>query len=220
VDGLAAVVVAGGRGTRFGGGDKPGTPVGGVPMLLRVLEATAGCAPRIVVGPWREGLPADVRCVREEPPGGGPVAALAAALPLVDADLVALLAADLPALTGAVVESLATAVATADGALLVDDDGRRQLLCGVWRVGALRAEVERLGDPAGQSMRRLTQRLAVVEVSVPAGAGLPVWFDIDTREDLAVADAARLPVDRAEPPGMVDDGPDDSRGNGAHRLDQ
>ena len=81
----AAIVLAGGRASRFGGGDKPGAVVGGVPMVARVLDAVGSCSPRILVGPVRDGVPGGVRQVREEPAGGGPVAALAAALPLVDA---------------------------------------------------------------------------------------------------------------------------------------
>jgi len=46
-------------------------------MLDRVLAAAARADPRVVVGPPRPGLV----CVREEPPGSGPVAAIAAGEP-------------------------------------------------------------------------------------------------------------------------------------------
>src|SRR6185369_12958626 len=96
-------------------------------------------------------------------------------------ELVALLAADLPYLTGAAVEALAGAVdaGSADGAVYVDDAGRRQLLCGVWRAVALVGAAAALGDPAGRSMRALVGRLDVVECRAPVSA-TPPWYDCDT----------------------------------------
>ncbi|GIJ29010.1 hypothetical protein Vqi01_41720 [Micromonospora qiuiae] len=90
----------------MGGRDKPGLPVGGVPMRERVLAEVADASPRILVGPGP--APAGVRLTREVPPGGGPVAAIAAGLALLDADVpaVALLAADLPLLTRSAVGEL------------------------------------------------------------------------------------------------------------------
>ena len=82
---------------------------------------------------------------REEPAGGGPVAATAAGLALLPpgTTVVALLAADLPLLTGAAVDVLLDG-STAEsgprgvgGVYLLDDRGRRQPLCGVWRVPPL-----------------------------------------------------------------------------------
>ncbi|NES16387.1 MULTISPECIES: molybdenum cofactor guanylyltransferase [Micromonospora] len=191
----AAVVLSGGTARRMGGVDKPARPVGGRPMLHRVLAAVADAEPRLVVGPAGP-VPDGVRVTREEPPGGGPVAATAAGLALLDpgTPTVALLAADLPLLTPAAVVDLRRALdgSTADGACYVDDDGRRQQLCGVWRVAALRAAVERLaaerdGSVDGAPVRRLLAGLAVREVSW-SGSGPPPWFDCDTDEDVRRAE--------------------------------
>lgn len=170
-------------------------PVAGVPMLDRVLAAVEGAALRIVVGPPREGLPTGVRTVREEPPGAGPAAATAAALDLVPRAaseegpaLVGLFAADLPYLTVEGVGVLVAAVEEdVDGAVFVDGRGKRQLLCGVWRAGALRDAVERLGPAAGRSMRAVLDGLDVVEVEW-TGSGPAPYFDCDTEEDLRRAD--------------------------------
>jgi molybdopterin-guanine dinucleotide biosynthesis protein A len=183
---LAAVVLAGGRARRFGGRDKPMVAVGGVPMVQRVLAATqaAGAASSVVVGPVRAGLPVGVPVVREEPPGGGPVAAAAAGLAaLADHhDVVALLAGDLPWLTAEAIERLVNALGPKDGAVFVDQDGRRQVLCGVWRIGALRDAIRRMDDTNGGSMRRLTEGLDVVEVRWEGDR--PPYFDCDTEDDL------------------------------------
>ncbi|WP_018254979.1 molybdenum cofactor guanylyltransferase [Salinispora mooreana] len=200
----AAVVLAGGAARRMDGVDKPARPVGGRPMRDRVLAAVADAAPRILVGP-AAGAPADVLITRESPPGGGPVAAAAAGLDRIpaDVDLVALLAADLPLFTRDAVRELldqldgergggqpAAGPGGIDGVCFVDDTGRRQPLCGVWRVAPLRAAFTRLVTQrplAGASLRVLLHGLAVREVPW-RGDGPPPWFDCDTDEDLRRAE--------------------------------
>ncbi|MEW2377262.1 NTP transferase domain-containing protein [Micromonospora sp. NPDC047812] len=213
MDAYAAVVLAGGAARRMGGVDKPARTVGGLPMRDRVLAAVADAAPRVLVGPPGP-VPAGVRVTREEPPGGGPVAAAAAGLALLDpgTPLVALLAADLPLLTRAAVGELLDRLdAGHDGACYVDGDGRRQTLCGVWRVATLRAALDRLAAEraarpadgpteragrqpdgsaaplAGAPIRALLAGLRVREVPW-SGAGPPPWFDCDTDEDVRRAE--------------------------------
>ncbi|MEV4522588.1 NTP transferase domain-containing protein [Micromonospora tulbaghiae] len=110
--GYAAILLAGGAARRMGGVDKPARAVGGRPMLHRVLDAVADADQRIVVGSSGP-LPKGVRTAREEPPGGGPVAATAAGLAWLDpgTTTVAVLAADLPLLTAAAVAELRRALA-------------------------------------------------------------------------------------------------------------
>jgi molybdenum cofactor guanylyltransferase len=192
----AAVVLAGGAGRRLGGPTKPTLPVGDIPMLDLVLTAVADATVRVVVGPptLAGGLPAGVLLTCEHPPGGGPVAATAAGLAMAAGagPLVALLAADMPFLTPTAVNRLRAAItSTVDGALYVDRDGRRQLLCGLWRVDAVRARLAALGDPTGRSMHELVTGLAVAELAWPA-AGPPPWYDCDTDTDLAQARAIAL----------------------------
>ncbi|MBP1786303.1 molybdopterin-guanine dinucleotide biosynthesis protein A [Micromonospora sp. HB375] len=222
--GYAAVVLAGGAARRMGGVDKPARPVGGRPMLHRVLAAVADADQRIVVGPSGP-VPDGVRTTREEPPGGGPVAAIAAGLALLDpgTTTVALLAADLPLLTAAAVTELRRALDTPAAerehdraaererepaaerastlpprgptvalACYVDGDGRRQQLCAVWRLPALRAALDRLaatrgGTLDGAPVRGLLTGVAVREVSW-SGSGPPPWFDCDTDEDVRRAE--------------------------------
>ncbi|MFF5172290.1 molybdenum cofactor guanylyltransferase [Micromonospora sp. NPDC000089] len=196
----AAVVLAGGAARRMGGRDKPALPVAGRPMRDRVLAAVADAAPRVLVGPAP--ALADVLSTREQPPGGGPVAAAAAGLALLPpgTTTVALLAADLPLLTreaiGALLEAAGPGSAPdgpiPDGACFLDDDGRRQPLCGVWRVAPLRAALDRIagrrgGTLDGAAMRELLSELAVREVAW-RGAGPPPWFDCDTDSDVRRAE--------------------------------
>jgi molybdopterin-guanine dinucleotide biosynthesis protein A len=179
-----AVVLAGGRSRRMSVEDKTRLVVGGVPLLDRVLAACAGAASRVVVGDQRPSAVA-VTWTRESPVGGGPAAAVAAALPLLTAPVAVLLAGDLPFLDAATVEALVAPVAAegVDGAVLVDGDGREQWLCSAWQVSALRG-VE-LG--AGGSLRAALGGLRLTQVSVGASAAAP-WLDCDTPDDVRLAE--------------------------------
>lgn len=184
---MDALILAGGAGRRLGGVDKPALLVGDRSMLDRVLDAVAGADTVVVVGPARPSA-RPVLSVREDPPGGGPVAAIAAGLPYLRSDVVALLAADLPFLTADVLVLLESRLDLAsDGALLVDADGRDQLLAGVWRTASLQQAVMDAGPPQGLALRKVLAPLTVVRVTAPAGLPEP-WRDCDTPEDLRTAE--------------------------------
>jgi molybdenum cofactor guanylyltransferase len=196
VSDFAAIVLAGGLGRRLGGPGKPVRAVAGRPMVARVLDAVPDASPRVVVGPATGGLPLDVVLARESPPGGGPVAAAAAGLARLSsaAGQVALLAADLPLLTPDSIRMLRRGLAAGDmdGACYVDESGRLQMLCGVWRAPTLRRALAGLAAECGASltgasMRALIGGLAVARVSWSA-RGLPPWFDCDTDDDLRRAE--------------------------------
>ncbi|MFG1927599.1 molybdenum cofactor guanylyltransferase [Cryptosporangium sp. NPDC048952] len=182
------MVLAGGRAERLGGVHKPGLLVGGISLLERVLAAVPDASPRVVVGPPQP-VPADVLVVRENPVGGGPVAALAAGLPaVVDVSWVALLAGDLPFLTVGVLDLLRQGAVGRDGAVLVDASGRDQFLAGVYGVGALSRALESVGPPAGVALRRVVAALDLARVRVsPDGA--PPWLDCDDAEDIRIAES-------------------------------
>ncbi|MFT4082535.1 MAG: NTP transferase domain-containing protein, partial [Nocardioides sp.] len=72
----AAIVLAGGRGSRLGGVDKATLEIGGRSLLHRVLAACADAAEVVVVGDPVAGT--EARFVREQPPYAGPAAALLA----------------------------------------------------------------------------------------------------------------------------------------------
>jgi molybdopterin-guanine dinucleotide biosynthesis protein A len=198
VGSLAAVVLAGGRAERLGGIDKASLRVDGTSLLDRVLDAcvAGGADPVIVVGPRRSaGVPADrarlLRWTREQPPGGGPMAALAAAavdLRAAAVSLVAVLAADLPGLRADSLSRLAGALRPGvPGAVLRDAGGRPQWLIGVWRRAALVAALAEAGDPRGRSVRSVLGTMNPVAVAARPGE----VDDVDTPEDLAAQQQVR-----------------------------
>jgi molybdopterin-guanine dinucleotide biosynthesis protein A len=184
-----AVVLAGGESRRLGGRDKVLETVGGVRLLDRVVAAVDAAQTVVVVGEPRPGI-AGVTWTREQPPGGGPVAGLAAGLALVTAEHVVLLAADLPFVTAGHVERLLEVVGTAGavGAMYVDAHGRDQPLASAWRVASLRAVLP--PEPSGHGLRRVLAPLPVTRLD--GGQDL---VDCDTEPELS---EARLRADRGD----------------------
>ncbi|MBR7828622.1 NTP transferase domain-containing protein [Actinospica sp. MGRD01-02] len=185
--GFDAIVLAGGLARRLEGADKPALEIGGVSLLDRVVAACADAGEVVCVGPRRP-TRRPVRWTREDPPGSGPVAALAAALDSTDrapAAHVVVLAADLPFLTADVVHSLWTAAAGRDGAVLADRAGKDQWLAACYRRSSLTAALDRLagerGGGAGASLKRLLAGFDLARVPDVAGGA----FDCDTWEDVA-----------------------------------
>jgi molybdopterin-guanine dinucleotide biosynthesis protein A len=178
-----AIVLAGGRAARLGGAAKPQLRVDGVTLLDRVVAAVSDAGQVVVVGP-QQPVTGQVRFCREDPPGGGPVAAIAAGLPLTTAHVVVVLAADLPSIAPAV-PALLAALPPDGVALLVDDGGRANYLAAAWQRHTLLAALAALGDPAGASARALAGLAAQVQVADRVGWGR----DCDTWDDLAQARA-------------------------------
>ncbi|WP_375385672.1 molybdenum cofactor guanylyltransferase [uncultured Microbacterium sp.] len=217
---ISAILLAGGRGARMGGIDKPRLEVGGRTLLDAAIAAAGavGAHPIVAVGPAARPSvaptvspavePAAVTWVREDPPFGGPVAAIIAALPHVTASRTLVLACDLPNVAVAV-QLLCGAPFEGDGACLVDATGHSQWLIGLYRTDALRAaaaDLPRGGEDA--SVKSLLAQLALTRVPAsdhPGSASTfddctfddDPTFDIDTWDDLT--EARRVDAKRRDP---------------------
>jgi molybdopterin-guanine dinucleotide biosynthesis protein A len=193
-----AIVLTGGRARRLRGVHKPGIEIGGLPLAARVVAAVSDAARVVVVGPAVPGVRADA-VTREVPAGAGPMAALAAGLPHVRAPVVATLAGDLPFLTAAAMQLLRRELAdepSAAAAVLVDDTGRDQPLCAVWRAELLRDTLSVVSRPrslagvGGNGLAGLPMSLLlaaaepVVRRAMIVRGTPPPWFDCDTDEDV------------------------------------
>ncbi|MHA6525776.1 molybdenum cofactor guanylyltransferase [Tessaracoccus sp. G1721] len=174
-----AVVLGGGRSSRMGT-DKLELRLGARSLLRRSCDAALTWAPTVVVAsPWREGFD-DPRLtfVLEDPPFGGPVAGLAAAVAALPADAseVLLLAGDL-ADPQAVVDALARAQPGEDGVALVDMEGWPQYLAARYRAAALRRAIADAPAVRDVSVRRvmrgLTLSLAEADERVTADVDTP-----------------------------------------------
>lgn len=197
VPAYAAVVLTGGAGERLGGVDKAAVVVAGGTLLERALEAAYEASEVVVVG-HPVAVPEGVRVVREEPAGGGPAAGLLAGSAVVTAPRVVTWAVDMPFVDSATVRRLLAAAgepAAGDGAVLVDEHGRRQLCLAVRRDALDRV---RPVDAHGVGLFAMLAGLELVEVPAVADEAL----DVDTAADLAAAQAAaQRPGHGSRPPG-------------------
>ncbi len=175
---VTALVVAGGRSTRFGS-DKLAAPLRGRPLLHHLVLTLPAEWPVIVVGRERD-LPRPVRWAREEPPGGGPLAGIAAGIDQVSTELVAVVAGDMPHAAGALTrlaEVLRTAPPEVAATVATDREAVANPLLAVYRTDAVRDVLP--ADPRGTPARSLLV-LRHVEVAVLGVAAL----DVDTPADL------------------------------------
>jgi len=173
----AAVILTGGTASRLGGLDKASLELADRSLLDHALAAVAGADEVVVVGP-RAPAPAGVRFTREEPPGGGPLAGVAAGVAALSPGhhRVVVLAVDMPHVTAGTVARLLAASDGVDGAWLTDGGGRRQL-AGAVDPALVPAPDEARGVPARALMT------AGTGCDVPAV--LDEAADVDTWEDVA-----------------------------------
>ncbi len=177
-----ALVLCGGAARRLGGTDKAAVVVGATSLLDRALDAVGAARSTIAVGPRHE-THRDVRWTIEDPPGGGPVAAIAAGLDLVTEDVAVVLGVDFPFVTPGHVDRLLTSLER-DGSIFVDDTGRHQFLVGAYRTDALRHAL-RARDPHGMAVKDLMAGLELTELADPRATQ-----DVDTWDDARAAEAA------------------------------
>jgi molybdopterin-guanine dinucleotide biosynthesis protein A len=204
---LDAIVLAGGKSSRLSGTPKSALLWRGSTLLQNTLNAVldAGARRVVVVGPGSAGsvgTATNVLFAREDPPFGGPAAAVAAGLDALDVpgtepdvepgaepDAVLVLACDMPGVSGALaalVEALPVLVGAAGrhGAIMLDPSGVRQPLAAVYgrsaladAIGGLRAS----NTLDGASMRSLISSLDLLELADADGS----THDVDTWSDAA-----------------------------------
>lgn len=181
---IAAIVLAGGTGRRLGGADKAALRIGDATLLDGVLDALDTVEDIVVVGTARP-VRVTVRWTREQPPGGGPAAGLAAGMRLLpEAATILICACDLVGFTRATANRLLARLAEApnsDGVVLRDPEGRQQWLAGAWRAAPLRGVLPE--EPAGRSMGAILGSLRFGTVLADPGEAT----DIDTPEQLRQA---------------------------------
>lgn len=182
MQGYDAIILAGGTGQRLGGTDKAALVVGGRTLLDRAIAAVPAAGQIVVVGPPRP-TPRPVTWTSEDPPLGGPAAAVAAGLAHISAPGVVVLAVDMPFAAQAVPRLLAAHLP--DGVLLTDDTGHHQPLLAVYRTAALQQAVMAQPTTAGLSMRQL---IATLDLDTIDAAGVEA-LDCDTRQQLSDAEA-------------------------------
>jgi molybdopterin-guanine dinucleotide biosynthesis protein A len=195
-----AILLAGGRASRVDGAVKPLFEVGGQTLLGAAVQTmTDAAADPITVASdvLDAGLP--VEWVREDPPFGGPVAGIVAALSRWrergdKPEWTFVLACDLPGIAAAVSllrDTLALLPGDSDGVCLGDESSRPQWLTGVYRTASLERTAAALPDAgANAAVRALVDDLAVTVVRAPRTLtdDVDTWEDLTTAQERATAD--------------------------------
>jgi molybdopterin-guanine dinucleotide biosynthesis protein A len=178
---VQVIVLAGGSSRRFGSDKLAALLPDGRSVLGRCLLGMPSGWDLVVVGPLRP-VPSEVservRWVRELPPGGGPLAGIAAGLQLVTAAVVCVVPGDAPR-AGEVLPLLVATLeqdASLAAAVLSDGEGRANPVLAAYRAGRLR---EAVPDAPANVPARTLLALAHREVR-----GAFEVRDVDTPEDL------------------------------------
>ena len=188
---VTAIVLAGGRSSRFGR-HKLAEPIDGRPLLEHAIDAVRPIAGRIlvVVAPGAAPtLPPGTALVRDPRPFEGPLAGLLAGLREADDSVVLAVGGDTPDLVVAVVESMLDALdfAGAD-AVVLEHDGRARPLPMVLRREPAIAAATALYERGERRLRALPDILATSVIPERTWRALDpealTLRDIDTLADL------------------------------------
>lgn len=195
---MALIVLAGGRGARFGG-DKAQLTLGGQRLLPLVLARLAFAGPVLIAAP-RAAAFADLpaRVVPDED-GGGPLAGLAAALAASPDRDNLVIACDLPFVSPALGRHLLATLAAGWDAAVPCPGGWPEPTCAAYRkdcLPAIRAQIAsgRLKATGFHADVRL-RRLEDVELA-PYGPAELLFFNINTPDDLTRAERLRPEAER------------------------
>ena len=188
---VTAVILAGGRSSRFGR-DKLAEPIDGRTMLDHVVDRVRAVATDVVVVTATGAsidLPSDVEVVHDDRPFEGPLAGLGVGLRAVDpgVERVIVVGGDMPTVVPAVLARLVAALERREAAVLADEGRERPLPMAVRRSVAS-PSVDRLLDDGERRLRALLQHLDVEVIPYetwreddPAGESLR---DVDVPGDL------------------------------------
>jgi len=194
---IAAIILAGGQGVRLGGGDKPLRTIAGRPMLDHVLERLKGQAAEIAISangdPQRlagYGLPV----IPDEAAGAGPLAGILSGMRWAKTRGVGRLltvAGDTPFLPKDL--ALRLGEVGANRIAVASSGRRRHPVFALWPV-ALESDLASFLSSSGTlSVMAFLEPLEPVTVDFPfslaGGRPLDPFFNVNTSEDLAQAEA-------------------------------
>ena len=202
-----AIVLAGGRSSRFGGA-KLAAELNGATVLEHAIRAVEMVAGEIVVAGGRSGLPEStvagpIRVVIDEAAFAGPLAAFEGALRTVTSQFAIVVGGDMPGLVPAVLAAMVERLAGADvDAVTLQEATHRQVLPLAIRVAPGRIAAADALAAGDRSLVRFLDRVRAAELPAaewraldPAGRTLE---DVDEPGDL---DRLRSPEIRRPPSG-------------------
>ena len=200
-EGRAAIILAGGRSSRFGS-NKAFEVLAGKPLIRHVVERVSGVVEQVVVVVGRGDekanyykiLPAHVKILNDDLEGKTPLIGIVSGLAAAKADYAAIISCDVPFVSGEVIALLFRRASNADAAIpRWSSQGIEPLQAVYRRIPTLKAAHETLA-PADLSLMDMIRKLErVVYISVEdeiasIDRGLSTFFNINTREDMKAAE--------------------------------
>jgi len=197
----SAIILAGGMSSRFGV-NKAFQTLAGKPLICHVAERLSNVVDEVLVVVGRNAptieysaiLPDSVRVINDEVDGQTPLVGIVSGLRSVTSDHVAVLACDIPFVKDSVLELLFQRAINVDAAIPRWKGGRIEPLEAVYRRARTLLAGEEALAHGGLSQREMINRLTrVVYVSVEdevavVDNGLRTFFNVNSREDLAMAE--------------------------------
>jgi molybdopterin-guanine dinucleotide biosynthesis protein A len=186
---VSAIVLAGGRSSRFGG-DKLSAVMDGRTLLEAAIAGVASVADDIVVvlAPGDDRVvagAASARIVHDPERFGGPLVGLLAGLEAVREPFVVVAGGDMPSLRGDVLGLMLRTLATTDeafGAVILEQRGRPEPLPAVVRTGSATDHARRLVADGERRLGSLFERLPTRILD--EAAWRPLDPDADTLRDV------------------------------------
>lgn len=190
------IVLAGGSARRFGDRDKTLATLEGRPLVAHAIEPLQSIVDRVVVSCRREQIDAFEESLpevdyRPDPtPDKGPLAGLAAALDVIDTDLVALTTADRPCIPSELYRFLFDSL-SGEGVVILTD-GIDQPAPGVFEATALQSAVCARRTDGERRLRSILEPLDLTRIPgtmIRERWGDRVLIDVNTEAEL---DALRI----------------------------
>jgi len=185
ISSLSVLILTGGTSRRFGS-DKSEALIGGRALIDHLIDEIPTGVPIVIVGPPRAAYGPEVQVIQESPALGGPVAAIAAGLALVQTELVAIFATDMPFGSLLIPQLLTALEPKRDAVLPIDSAGFAQPLSALYRASSLQRALSALPDVKDESMRNLVATLNIVKIPINESSA-HLLLDIDTQSDLTEA---------------------------------
>lgn len=216
--GRAGIVLAGGRSTRFEGGDKALATLAGRPLLCHAVEAVSPVVDDVLVScrddqreAFASAVATDVSFVTDPIDDIGPVAGMRTALCETDRLTAVVTACDTPLIPSAFLGHLLDRVEQSTTAgVVIHADGYRQPLPTAVNTRAAAAAATEALDTSGTlcDVVDALAPVAIPEHHVRATISPERLLDVNTRDDLARAERilARRPTSRADGELSTDDG--------------
>jgi molybdopterin-guanine dinucleotide biosynthesis protein A len=201
----AVILLAGGLASRLGS-DKALQPLAGKPLAIRIIERLPDVYQELFVVIARNSLrseytavlPEFVQVINDEPEGKSPLVGITTGLRATKSQFAVVLSCDIPFVSGNVIRLLLDRALNADAAIPRSREGHLEPLQAVYRRQSMLRQAEQALSRGQLSpldaIKNLT-RVAYVSIEDELkriDPGLRTFFNVNTQEDVAVAEAILL----------------------------